>query len=243
MSWQGGGWVPSSQTTHDVWDRLTNNSLYNAADLITSAVGGGDLVALRAQREQMNAQMSPAARATADIAAQLMPQNILLNRFGGPVAQGAVQRGLGSLNQGNDLTTAEKDAAIGAATGWAAKAASGALNPQNVGWGVGKAIENIPAAVGLKFGGFGGGWAADKFSKSFVEPAARWMENAVSHVMPDIGPVGRSAVQSAIVGGGQTALDTDAGRTARQNWTNALPSMDWNTARTALQNLRGALPY
>ena len=117
VSWSGSDWVPSSQTAHNVWDRLTNNAVYNAADPITSALGGGDLATLRAQREQMNAQMSPAAKATADIGAQLMPQNILLNRFGGPVAQGAVQQGVGSLNQGNSPETALKDAAIGGATG------------------------------------------------------------------------------------------------------------------------------
>ena len=243
MSWSGGGWVPSSQTVHDTQDRLTNNALYNAADPITSALGGGDLATLRAQREKMNAQMPLAAKATADIGAQFMPQNILLNRFGGPAAQGAVQQGLGSFNQGNDLATAGKDAVIGGGIGKVAQLAGGALNPQNVGWAAGKAIENIPAAVGLKFGGFGGGWAADKFSKGFVEPAARRAEEFVGNYMPDW-PAARTLVRNAVVGGGQTALDTDAGGTARQNMRSYLsPGSDWGTAGTALQNLRTMLPF
>jgi hypothetical protein len=243
FSLTGPGWGVGSQTAHDVQDRLTNNALYNAADPITSAVGGGDLATLRAQRQAMDARMPVAAKATADIGAQFMPQNILLNRFGGPALQGAVQQGAGSFNQGNDLATAGKDAVIGAGTGKVAQLAGGALNPQNVGWAAGKAIENIPAAVGLKFGGFGGGWAADKFSKGIVEPAARRAEEFVGNYMPDW-PAARNFVQNAVVGSGQTALDTDAGGTARQTMRDYLsPGSDWGAAGTALQNLRGMLPF
>jgi hypothetical protein len=243
MSWSGSSWFPSSQTVHDTQDRLTNNSLYNSADPITSALGGGDLATLRAQREQMNARMPTAAKATADIGAQFMPQNILLNRFGGPAAQGAVQQGLGSFNAGNDLATAGKDAVIGAGTGKVAQLASGALNPQNVGWAAGKLVENAPAAIGLKFGGFGGGWAADKFSKGIVEPAARRAEEFVGNYMPDW-PYGRELLQNAVIGGGQTALDSPAGASARQNMRNYMsPGDDWSATGTALQNLRGMLPF
>jgi hypothetical protein len=241
MSWSGSTWFPSSQTVHDVQDRLTNNSLYGAADPITAAVGGGDLPTLRAQREQMNAQMPVAAKATADIGAQFMPQNILLNRFGGPALQGAVQQGLQSFDQGNDLATAGKDAVIGGALGKVAQVGSGVFDPKSLGWAFGKAIENAPAAAGLKFGGFGGGWAADRFSKGVVEPAARRVEDFVGNYMPDL-PFARTLVQNAIIGGGQTALDADGGRTARQNLRNYM-SNDWSAAGTALQNLRGMLPF
>lgn len=153
-----------------------------------------------------------------------------------------MQQGVGSFNAGNDLSTAGKDAVIGGVTGKVAQLAGGALNPQNVGWAAGKAIENAPAAVGLKFGGFGGGWAADKFSKGIVEPAARRAEEFVNNYMPDW-PYGRNLVQNAVVGGGQTALDTGNG-TARQNLRGFLsPTDDWGAAGTALQNLRGMLPF
>jgi hypothetical protein len=102
-------------------------------------------------------------------------------------------------------------------------------------------VENAPAAIGLGFGGFGGGWAADKFSKNIVQPAAEWAGRMGSS-LPDA-PYARWLAQQGMIGSAQTAQDTDAGRTARQNLDAATTNVDWNTAKTALGNLRGMLPY
>ena len=237
FSWTGPGWGVGSQTAHDVQDRLTNNALYNAADPITSAVGGGDLATLRAQRQAMDARMPVAAKATADIGAQFMPQNILLNRFGGPILQGGVQRGLESVNQGNDLSTIGADTRTGLETGVAAKVLGG-LNPSSLGPLVRYAIEKAPAVAGFKFGDVGGGWMADKLSENFVKPAAEKAGNFFGSI-PDPPPWLRQAIQQGIIGGQPAAAQTDAG----QNLGNLAASPNWDNAKTALSNLRGMLPF
>jgi hypothetical protein len=218
-----------------VQDRLTNNALFGGADPITSAVGGGDLAALRARRQAMDAQMSPSAKATADIASQFMPQNILLNRFGGPIVQGAVQRGLESYNRGNDWNTIGVDTRTGAETGVAAKILSG-VKPSNLGPVAQKAVEAIPAYLGLKLGGdWATGWAADRFSQNFVKPIAEGVNKVVSAI-PDPPPW---LIQNAVIGGQPAAADTEAGKNAGRLASN----FNWDDARTALQNLRGMLPF
>ena len=237
VSWQGGGWVPSSQTVHDVQDRFTNNVLKNAADPITSAVGGGDLVTLRAQREKMNQQMSPAEKGIADIGSQFTPPDMLLNRFGGPILQGGVDRGLSSYNQGNDWSTIGADTRTGLETGVAAKILSG-VNSSAIAPVVRYGIEKAPAAIGFKLGDIGGGWAADKFSENFVKPFAEKAGNAINSI-PDPPPWLKQAIQQVIIGGQPAASQTDAG----QNVGGLVSNPNWNDAKTALQNLRGMLPY
>jgi hypothetical protein len=237
MSWSGNSWFPSSQTVHNVQDRLTNNAVYNAADPITSAVGGGDLATLRAQRQAMDAQMSPAAKATADIGAQFMPQNILLNRFGGPILQGGADRGLSSFNQGNDWSTIGADTRTGLETGVAAKVLGG-VKPSAVAPLVRYGVEKAPAAIGFKLGDFGGGWAADKFSENFVKPMAEKAGNLVGSI-PDPPPWLQQAIQQGVIGGQPAASDTGLG----QNVGNLASSPNWDNARTALSNLRGMLPF
>lgn len=237
FSLTGPGWGVGSQTAHDVQDRLTNNALYNAADPITSAVGGGDLATLRAQRQKMDAQMSVPEKATADIGAQFMPQNILLNRFGGPILQGGVDRGLSSYNQGNDWSTIGADTRTGLETGVAAKVLGG-VKPSSLGPLVKWGIEKAPAGIGFKFGDIGGGWMADKFSENFVKPMAEKAGNFFSSI-PDPPPWLRQAIQQGIIGGQPAASQTDAG----QNVGNLAASPNWDNARTALSNLRGMLPF
>jgi hypothetical protein len=238
VSWPGNSWLPSSQTTHDVQDRLTNNSLFNAADPITAAAGGGDLATLRAQRQKMDDQMSTAGKATADIGAQLMPQNILLNRFGGPVVQGAVDRGVSSFNQGNDWSTIGADTRTGGETGIAAKVLGG-MNPSSLGPIARYGVEKIPALVGLKMGGdMGSGWLADKLSENFVKPAAEKVGAAFGSI-PDPPQWLKQAVQQVIVGGQPAASQTDAGK----NVGGLVAHPNWDATRTALGNLRGMLPF
>ena len=237
VSWSGSSWFPSSQTVHNVQNRLTNDAVFNAADPITAAVGGGDLATLRAQRQQMDASMSPAAKATADIGAQFMPQNILLNRFAGPIAQGAVDRGLSSLNQGNDWSQVGADTRTGAETGAVAKILGG-LNPSSaaplVRWG----LEKTPSAIGWKLGDFGGGWMADKLTENFVKPAAEKAGDWVSRI-PSLPSWARQPIQQAIIGGQPAASQTQVG----QNLGGLASNLNWNDAKTALTNLRGMMPF
>jgi hypothetical protein len=234
----GPGWGPGSQGEHNIVDRFTNNVLKNAADPITSAVGGGDLVTLRAQRQKMDAQMPPAQKAIADIGAQFTPPDMLLNRFGGPIVQGVVDRGLSSFNQGNDWSTIGADARTGAETGVAAKILGG-VKPSSVAPIVRYGIEKAPAGIGYKVGGdFGTGWMADKFSENFVKPFAEKAGNVISSI-PDPPPWLKQAIQQVIIGGQPAAAQTDAG----QNLGNLAASPNWGNAQTALQNLRAMLPY
>jgi hypothetical protein len=195
------------------------------------------LATLRAQRQAMEARMPVAAKATADIGAQFMPQNILLNRFGGPILQGGVQRGLESVNQGNDLSTVGADTRTGLETGVVAKVLGG-VKPSSLGPLVKWGIEKAPAAIGFKLGDFGGGWAADKFSENFVKPLAEKAGSLVRSI-PDPPPWLQQTIQQGIIGGQPAAADTGVG----QNLGGLASAPNWENAKTAFQNLRGMLPY
>jgi hypothetical protein len=244
FSWSGSGWLPSSQTVHNVINRAENKMLGGWADQITAGWPGStaNLANLRAQRAAEEAQMSPTAKATADIAAQFAPQNILMNRlpYAGPAVQGGVNALSNSVAQGNDAGQVAKDTAFGTATGGASmlvdprvvKAAfkygpvAGAVG------GVGHAIMPHGELAALA-SPFVGNARLDQLTDWMGDKAASLVSN------PDV----RTALQNLIIGGGQTARDTPSGKQAMQNAQGALPSMGWDTAGTALQNLRGMLPF
>jgi hypothetical protein len=186
MSWQGGGlggWMPSSQTVHNVTDRMFNNVLWGGADPITAAAsnyynpGSPNLVTLRAQRQQMDASMSPAAKAVADTGAQFSPTNQNINRIPviGPMVQGAVLEGGKSFGAGNDTPTALNDAARGAVTGLGSQvAANTALNPWAWGQIAGHTIDKAaPLGIGLMGHGFGGLIARDA-AKPYADAIRDW---------------------------------------------------------------------
>jgi hypothetical protein len=212
MSWQGGGmggWMPSSQTVHNVTDRLFNNVLWGTADPITAAAsnyynpGSPDLATLRAQRQQMNAQMSPGEKAVADIGAQFSPTNQNINRIPviGPTAQGALQHGVQSYNEGNDVPTALNDAARGAVSALGSQVAANTMLNPNV-WGqiAGHTIDKVaPLGIGLMGHGLGGLIARDA-AKPYADAIRDWGARTA-------GPgwsAAASALQNLLYGGAST---------------------------------------
>lgn len=148
----GPGWGPGSQREHNIVDRTTNNIALNTADPITSAVGGGDLPALRLQRARMNQQMPTQDKAVADALGQFNPTLPLRSIPAvGPIAQGAVQEGVKGYAQGEQWPQIARDAAVGAAGG----AGSGAVGtPQALGTTLGAGVTSgLPAVAGWLYGG------------------------------------------------------------------------------------------
>lgn len=190
----GPGWGPGSQREHNVIDRTTNNIALNTADPITSAVGGGDLAALRLQRARMNQQMPTQDKAVADALGQFNPSLFLRSIPAvGPIAQGAVQEGVKGYAQGESTPRILRDAAIGAASGGVGGAVS---TPAALGTTLGTGITSgLPAAAGWLYGGKvddvlgglggpAGGAGAAITGKYLLDPWNEAIKKAVSGSVP-----------------------------------------------------------
>jgi hypothetical protein len=195
VSWAGiPGWLPSSQRIHNVIDRTTNNIALNTADPITSAVGGGDLPALRLQRARMNQQMPTQDKAVADALGQFNPTLPLRSIPAvGPIVQGVAQEGVKGYAQGEQWPQIARDAVVGAAGG----AGSGAVGtPQALGTTLGAGVTSgFPALAGWLYGGKvddvlgglggpAGGAGAAMTGKYLLDPWNEAIKKAVSGSVP-----------------------------------------------------------
>jgi hypothetical protein len=200
MSWQSGGlggWFPGSQAAHDATNRFANDALGGLGDNITSAVGGGDLATLRAQRQQADARLTPLEKAGTDIAAQFYPTNQFLNRIpvAGPTVQGATQEAAKSYGAGNDKSTIISDAVKGGVAGLGTQVGANILtSPAVLSKTLGLGFPGLLGTFGLGEHGFLGGYLANKA----LEPSAEAISK--SGGSPIWGGA-RSALQSLLMGG------------------------------------------
>jgi hypothetical protein len=213
VSWPSGGlggWLPGSQTLHDVQNRFSNDALGGLADPITAAAGGPDLAMLRMQRQQADQRLTPGEKTATDIAAQFYPTNQFLNRIpvAGPTVQGFVQEGAKSYGAGDDWSTILSNAEKGGAAGAASQLTANVLTrPGIVSRAVSLGFPGLLGTVGLGEHGFLGGYLANKA----LEPTAE----AISKSTSPLWSGARSALQSILMGGAssmkQQGRDNPAG--------------------------------
>lgn len=202
---------PGSQAVHDWSNRLTNDVTNNLSDPIVSALGGGDLATLRAQREQANQRMGTASKVTADIAGQFNPA-ALANRvpFFGPALQGGTQEAVRSYAAGNSWPTIATDTGMGLASG----AVGGAFNtPKALAQAGGKAAEvGIPGALGYLTGGENAvehGLIGGLLGSRFFEPASKAIEGAGEKLNEFAGPKTQQALQNLLMGGASSMIQSN----------------------------------
>ena len=205
---------PGAGAVHDFSNRLTNNVTNNTADPIVSALGGGDLATLRAQRAQTDARMGTGAKVGADILGQFNPAALLNavpgGRVVGPALQGGAQEAVRSYAAGNPWSTIGTDTGMGLASG----AVGGSFNtPKAIGQGLGKAAEvGIPGALGYLTGGENAmehGLIGGLLGSRFFEPASKAIEGAGERLNEFAGPKTKQALQNLLMGGASSMIQSN----------------------------------
>ena len=203
--------IPARRRSHDFTNRLMNNITNNTADPIVSALGGGDLATLRAQREQTNQRMGTGAKVGADILGQFNPA-VLANRVPlfGPAIQGGAQEGLRSYAAGNSWPTIATDAGLGIGSG----VIGGALNTPKALAQAGSKLADaaVPAALGYLTGGERAvehGLIGGFLGSTVYSPVSKAIEKYGDKLGELAGPKTQQALQNLLMGGASSAIQSN----------------------------------
>jgi len=252
-------WLATKGLGQDYQRSIEKGMTVGLGDLITGGVMGagkaavtGDSSAIsdeiarqRADTAAARERIGPVGRAGTDVVSQFMPAQRLLGGvpYAGQILQGGVQGATNAFGEGKSWSDIGNDTLEGGASGVAATLLDPRVVRPFVKYGP-------PAAV---VGGVGqtflpeahGGWMGAALSpfvgNERLDKVTDWAADKAASLVSN--PAVRQALQNMIIGGAQSARDTDTGNTVTQNLRNALPSVNWDTAGTALQNLRGLLPF
>jgi hypothetical protein len=253
-------WLATKGLGQDYQRSLEKGMTVGLGDTITGGIMGlgkaavtGDTSSIsdeiarqRADTAAARDRIGPVGSGVTDVASQFMPIQRALGgvRYGGQILQGGVQDAANAYGEGKSWS----DIMNSGLTGGAAGAASMLLDPA----AIRAAVKYGPPAAVL--GGavhsvvpeaHGGGWLGAAVSpfvgNERLDKVTDWAADKAGSLVSN--PAVRQALQNLIIGGAQSANDTDTGRAVTQNLTNAVPSVNMGTAGTALQNLRGLLPF
>lgn len=253
-------WLATKGLGQDYQRSLEKGMTLGLGDAITGGIMGAGKAAVtgdsssisdeiarqRADTAAARERIGPVGRAGTDVVSQFMPAQRLLGAvpYAGQVLQGGVQDAANAYGEGKSWS----DILNSGLTGGAAGAASTLVNPAvlraAVKYGppaalLGGAVHSVVPEV------HGGGWMGAALSpfvgNERLDKVTDWAADKAASLVSN--PAVRQALQNLIIGGAQSASDTDTGRAVTQNLTNALPSVNMATAGTALQNLRGLLPF
>lgn len=152
-----------------------------------------DSAALQAQSEAERKRLGPVASALADMAGYQFSLPAQLNRipYAGGALAGATQEGVKSALEGDDWTTAGKNAGKGLLYGLGSTAASSLLNPTvlskiaEIG-GTGLATHLLHAAFGESE--LGTQVVGGQVANSMIKPAAKWLEEHAGRVTAPLQP-------------------------------------------------------
>jgi hypothetical protein len=210
----------------------------------TSSIGD-EIARQRADTAAARDRIGPVGSGVTDVASQFMPVQRALGgvRYGGQILQGGVQDAANAYGEGKSWS----DIMNSGLTGGAAGAASMLVNPTAIRAGV--KYGPLAAVLGGATHAFvpegHAGWLGAALSpfvgNERLDKVTDWAADKAGSLVSN--PAVRQALQNLIIGGAQSANDTDTGRAVTQNLTNTLPSVNMDTAGTALQNLRGLLPF
>lgn len=252
-------WLATKGLGQDYQRSLEKGMTVGLGDAITGGIMGlgkaavtGDSSSIsdeiarqRADTAAARERIGPVGRGVTDVASQFMPVQRALGSvpYAGQILQGGVQDATNAYGEGKSWS----DIMNSGLTGGAAGVASTLLNPAAVRAAVkyGPPAAVLGGAVHSVVPEGHGGWMGAALSpfvgNERLDKVTDWAADKASSLVSN--PAVRQALQNLLIGGTQSASDTDTGRAVTQNLTGALPSVNTNTAGTALQNLRGLLPF